>query len=56
MQHFKNGVEMADLFRDDVSMLIRELLLAHLLPGKVFNLVALWTEKKNKTKNMHAIK
>lgn len=36
---------MADLFCDDVSMFIRELLLAHLLPGKVFNLVALWTEK-----------
>ena len=36
---------MADLFCDNVSMLIRELLLAYMLPGKIFNLIALWTEK-----------
>lgn len=32
---------LADLFRDDVSMLVHELLLAHMLPRKIFNLLAL---------------
>lgn len=36
---------MADLFCDNVSMFIRELFLAYLLPWKIFNLIALRTEK-----------
>lgn len=35
---------LADLFGDDVSMLVHELLLAHVLPGKIFNLFALQTQ------------
>lgn len=38
-------VEMTDLFCDNVSMFICELLLAYLLPRNIFNLIALWTEK-----------
>lgn len=34
---------MTDLFRDDVSMLVHELLLAHMLAGKIFNLITLQT-------------
>lgn len=35
---------LADLFRDDVSVLIHELLLAHMLPRKIFNLLTLETQ------------
>lgn len=35
---------MTNLFRDNVSMLVHELLLAHMLPGKIFNLIALLTQ------------
>lgn len=36
---------MTDLFCDNVSMFIREMFLAHLLPRKIFNLITLRTEK-----------